>query len=328
MRLDAPNSRVGIAFIGCGGVADLHARAISRCNAARLVAVSDRDDGLAADKAAAWGAEPRTTEAIMRADDIDFVFVLTPMESHVELAEAVLRHGKHVLVEKPVSYDLEGIGRLIRLAEQEGKMCIPGHSYLYLPELARMKRLIGEGAIGRPLSMFMSEIYRMPDERAARYHGPSIEVLCHQIYLMLAYLGTPRRVQAFAGAVRRDLFPDGDEQVTVNAEFAGGALAHLYVSWAGEDETSDPWTFKLKVLGENGGMHFSRRDQVNGSFEEHREYPLYLEMFERQTEHLVRRSLLGGEPPLSSMSDALRTMEIAAAIRRSFRDGTVEHITN
>ncbi|MFC4601430.1 Gfo/Idh/MocA family protein [Cohnella hongkongensis] len=320
-------STVRIGFIGCGGVADLHARAIARCSAARLVAVSDRNDELAAAKAADWGADARATEQLLQADDIDVVYVLTPMESHIELAEAVLQRGKHVLVEKPVSYDLDGIRRLIDLAERQGKWCVPGHSYLYLPELARMKRLIGEGAVGQPLSMFMSEIYRMPDDRARLYHGPSIEVLCHQIYLMVAFLGAPRRIQSFAGAIRRELFPDGDEQVTVNAEFESGALAHLYVSWAGEDETADPWTFKLKVLGETGGMHFSRRDQVNGSVDVQREYPLYLEMFERQTEHLVRRCILGGEPPLSTMSDALRTMEIAAAVRRSFRNGTVEALT-
>ncbi len=320
-------SPVRIAFIGCGGVADLHAEAIARCSAARLVAVCDRNDGLAKDKAAAWGAEARTTEQLLLADDIDAIYVLTPMESHIGLAEAALRHGKHALVEKPVSRDLEGIRRLIGLAERQGKRCVPGHSYLYLPELARMQRLIGEGVVGRPLSMFMSEIYRMPDERARLYHGPSIEVLCHQIYLMIALLGVPRRIQAFAGTVRPGLFPDGDEQVTVNAEFEGGALAHLYVSWAGEDETSDPWTFKLKVLGETGGMHFSRRDQVNGSAETQREYPLYLEMFERQTEHFVRRCILGGEAPLSTMDDALRTMEIAAAVRRSFMNGTVEAMT-
>jgi len=320
-------SHVRIAFIGCGGVADLHAKAIARCSSSRLVAVSDRNAALAEKKAAAWGAEARTTEQLLQSDDIDAVYVLTPMESHIDLAEAVIRHGKHALIEKPVSRDLEGIRRLIDLSGRQGKWCVPGHSYLYLPELARMKRLIGEGAIGRPLSMFMSEIYRMPDERARLYHGPSIEVLCHQIYLMIAFLGAPRRIQAFAGAIRRELFPDGDEQVTVNAEFESGALAHLYVSWAGEDETADPWTFKLKVLGETGGMHFSRRDQVNGSAEIQREYPLYLEMFEKQTEHFVRRCLLGGEPPLSTMDDALRTMEIAAAVRRSFMNGTVEALT-
>lgn len=317
---------VRIAFIGCGEVAGLHAQAIGRCSAAKLAAVCDRNEAAAAEAAGRWGAQARTLEDILRADDIDAVYVLTPMESHVALAEEALRHGKHALVEKPVSRDIAGIRRLVELAKRQGRWCVPGHSYLYLPELARMQRLIGEGAFGRPLSMFMSEIYRMPDDRAAKYHGPSIEVLCHQIYLMIAYLGVPRRIQAFAGTVRPDLFPDGDEQVTVNAEFAGGALAHLFVSWAGHDETSDPWTFKLKVLGETGGMHFSRRDQVGGAAEEQREYPLYLEMFERQTEHFVRRCVIGGEPPLSTIEDALRTMEIADAIRRSFANRTVEEI--
>ncbi|MGG4036546.1 Gfo/Idh/MocA family oxidoreductase [Paenibacillus cisolokensis] len=320
------DSIVRIGFAGCGGVADLHAAAVMRCEAARLAAVSDLNGELAADKARRWGARAVSFEELCAAEDIDAIYILTPMETHVELAAQAMESGKHVLVEKPVSLDTEGIRRLIRLARERGVSCIPGHSYLYLPELARMKRLLGEGKIGRPLTMFMSEIYRMPDELVRRYHGPSIEVLCHQLYLMIAWLGVPKRLHAFGAAVRRELFPDGDEQLSVNAEFAGGALAHLHVSWAGHDETSDPWTFKVKLLGTEGGMHFSRRDQVGGGLEEQRDYPLYLEMFEQETDYFVRRCLLGGEPALSTMEDALLAMQLAEAVRRSFRNGTVETI--
>lgn len=319
---------IRIAFIGCGGVADLHAHAVRQCGNAELAAVCDLNAELAAAKAREWSAQVRTATEIFQSDDVDAVYVLTPMESHVPLAEQALLHGKHVLVEKPVSFEPDDIRKLIRLSASQNRLCVPGHSYLYLPELHRMKRMIGQGAIGTPLSMAMGEIYRMPDARARLYHGPSIEVLCHQLYLMVAWLGIPTHVQAFAGALRRELFPDGDEQVSVNAKFASGALAHLFVSWAGHDETSDPWTFKVKLLGTDGGMHFSRRDHVQGSDspDEQREYPLYLEMFEQETDYFVNRCLLRGEPPLSDMYDALATMEIAAAVRRSFKQHTVEPI--
>jgi len=270
-------------------------------------------------KAAAWGVTAvQTPERLMALDSIDAVFVLTPTESHFAYAEKAIRHGKHVLVEKPVSYELEEIAELQRLAKRHNVQCVPGHSYLYLPEIRRMVRHTREGRIGTPYYLFMSEIYRMPEEYLARYHGPLREVLCHQIYIMLALLGSPRRVQGFSSAFRA--MPRGtEEQVVLNAEFAGGTLAHVIVSWAGEDETSDPWTFKIKALGLDGGLHFSRRDAVTGSSLQGspRDYPLYDEMFEGEVRYFIEECLLNGKDPLSSLQEAYRTLEIMQAVEQS-----------
>ena len=88
-----------------------------------------------------------------------------------------------------------------------------------------------QGKLGTPVSMFMREIYKMPDHYIAKYSGPTREVLCHQIYLMIAYLGIPKQLSAFTGCFRPEI-TSGDEQVSVNAAFENGAIAHLYVSWA------------------------------------------------------------------------------------------------
>jgi predicted dehydrogenase len=318
---------VGVGFIGCGRVSDNHFRALSRCRSAALVAVSGgRIEHITA-KANSWGVTPvETPEQLVALDAIDAVFVLTPTESHFAYAEMAMRHGKHVLVEKPVSYELEEIAELEKLAGRYGVLCVPGHSYLYLPEISRMMRYTREGGIGVPFYFFMSEIYRMPEEYLSKYHGPLREVLCHEIYILLALLGAPRRVHGFASAFRR--MPQGsEEQVVLNAEFADGALAHLFVSWAGEDETSDPWTFTIKVLGRDGGLHFSRRDAVRGTSGggSSRDYPLYDAMFEGEVRHFVEECLLGGREPLSSLRDAYRTLQVMRAVEESIeRNVTVE----
>jgi predicted dehydrogenase len=270
-------------------------------------------------KAKSWGvAAVETPEELVALDSIDAVFVLTPTESHFRYAEMAMRRGKHVLVEKPVSYELQEIAELEKLAERHGVRCVPGHSYLYLPEISRMVRTARGGAIGKVFYVFMSEIYRMPGEYLPKYHGPLREVLCHEIYLLFAILGTPMRVQAFSSAFRA--MPLGsEEQVVMNAEFPGGALAQVLVSWAGEDETSDPWTFKIKLLGLDGGLHFSRRDVVTGTSQggSSREYPLYDEMFEWEIRHFIEECLMNGREPLSSLRDAYRTLEIMKAAEES-----------
>jgi predicted dehydrogenase len=273
-------------------------------------------------KAARWGvAAAETPERLLAMDSIDAVFVLTPTESHFEYAAMALRGGKHVLVEKPVSYELEQIAELERLARHHGLKCVPGHSYLYLPEIRRMVRYAREGRIGAPYYLFMSEIYRMPEAYLPKYHGPLREVLCHALYLMLALLGRPKRVQGFSSSFRS--MPGGtEEQVALNAEWAGGALAQILVSWVGEDETSDPWTFKIKLLGLDGGLHFSRRDAVTGTSPPgtSREYPLYDEMFEWEVRHFIEECLLNGQEPPSSLREAYQSLEIMRAVEESIRN--------
>lgn len=319
---------IKIGFIGCGRVAENHFKAILKCDGAQLVAVSDINENLASFRAKEWGVSFISPEEICNNREIDAVFVLTPFDSHFYYSAKLLQNGKHVLVEKPVSMDILEIKEMEKIANQERKMCMPGHSYIYLPELERFKKTIFNGEIGKVVSMFSSEIYFMPEELIKKYHGPLQEVLCHHLYLMLAYIGMPLRVQAFKGCFRSDQIPTGDEQLIVNISFSGGALANLYISWAAEDETSDPWTFKVKIIGTNGGLHFSRRDIVNKTQEGKLplNYPLYDEMFEREVNYFIHKCIENGEEPLSNLKDAADAIYILNLIKASIKDNDVKTI--
>lgn len=319
---------VRVGLVGCGRVAENHYRALARCPGARLVAVSSRSAERARARAAGWGVPvAESPERMIASPAVDAVFVLTPTETHFHYAQLAIRSGKHVLVEKPVSYEPEQIAELEKLAGRFQVRCLPGHSYLYLPEIRRMARLSAEGRVGAPFYLYMSEIYRMPEEYIGRYHGPLREVLCHQLYLLLALLGSPLRVQAFSSRFRRE--PGGsEEQVAVNVEGAGGALAHLFLSWAGEDETSDPWTFKIKLLGLDGGLHFSRRDAVAEVRDRKPpwEYPLYQEMFDHEVQFFIEECIPGRQEPPSTMSDAYRALEVMLAVESSIQNHSVVEI--
>lgn len=320
---------VRVGFIGCGRVAENHRRALAHCKQAKLVAVSSRNVDRARARAGGWGVEiMESPEQMVASDSVDAVFVLTPTESHFSYAAMAIRHGKQVLVEKPVSYQLEEITELEKLARRFKVQCVPGHSYLYLPEIRRIGRLASEKRAGTPFYLYMSEIYMMPQELIQKYHGPLREVLCHEIYILLALLGVPRRVQGFSSRFRESI-RDSEEQVAVNLEFSSGALAHLFISWAGEDETSDPWTFKLKLLGLNGGFHFSRKDAVTEVFDRKPpwEYPLYDEMFEQEVSFFINECVLNRGEPLSTLRDAYMALKIMLAVESSIQNDTVVEIS-
>lgn len=319
--------RVGIAFIGAGRVSENHFRALQRCKDGRLLGVFDIDKRRAEQCAQNWNTTTyETVDEVYLDQNVDAVFVLTPVEYHYEYTLKTLEAGKHVLVEKPVSFNPLEIRRMAQTAEKTGKACVPGHNYIYLPQFARTKRLIEKDLLGQICHMEMKEIYLMPETYIGHYHGVLGEVFCHPIYTMLYLLGSPSKVCGFATCFRSEQIPTGDEQVLVMAGFDSGPTASLMISWAFEDETSDPWTFKVKVLGTNGGSSFSRRDAVCGVSDGKPpwEYPMYDESFEREVDFFVTQCVKKGKIPPSTLEDAFQTVRILDAIKKSISNGTVE----
>jgi len=315
---------VKIGLIGCGRVAENHAQAISACPGAKLVAAGGGRNAQQFGERHNIKILPR--EEICTLPDIDAVLVLTPPQNHFEYVMSALKNGKHVLVEKPVSFNIDEVETMKSFSAQKGLVCMPGHSYIYLTEIARIKKASCSGSIGTPTYLYMSEAYYMPPELFCKYQGPEIDVLCHQLYMSLAFLGVPTHISAFSSNFDNNIIETGGPQVIVNLKYGNGALAQIVVSWAGEDNTSDPWTFKIKLLGSNGGIHFSRRDFVQNNGYGY-EQVLYQEMFDQQMRFFINNCIIGSEEPLSTISDAAWVCRLHNMILRSIETGSTVSIS-
>lgn len=315
---------IKIGLIGCGRVAENHALAIAACPGAELVAAAGGRN--AQQFGERYGVKILGTKEICSSPDIDAVLVLTPPQNHYEYAMAALENGKHVLVEKPVSFRLAEIEAMEALSAGKGLVCMPGHSYIYLPEIARIGRTAREGGIGTPTYLYMSEAYYMPPELFSKYQGPEIDVLCHQLYMSLAFMGVPAQLSAFSSSFDTGVVETGGPQVIANFKYGSGALAQALVSWASEDHTSDPWTFKLKLLGSGGGMHFSRRDYVRNTGCGY-EQAFYQEMFDHQMQYFINSCIRDKQPPLSTISDAGWVCRLHNMLLRSIKTGTTVNVS-
>ncbi|NYF11702.1 putative dehydrogenase [Leifsonia sp. AK011] len=106
-----------------------------------------------ADAAERWGwAETSTDwrEAIAR-DDIDIIDIVTPGDSHAEIAIAALEAGKHVLCEKPLANTVEEAEAMAAAAEKaaaKGVYAMLGHTYRRVPAVTFARDLIAAGKIG------------------------------------------------------------------------------------------------------------------------------------------------------------------------------------
>lgn len=116
--------------------------------------VVGRNADAAAAAARKWGWQESATDwrSVIERDDIDIVDIVTPGESHAEIAIAALRAGKHVLVEKPLANTIEQAERMSAAAEAaaaEGVFSMVGFTYRRVPATTLMRDLVADGTIGR-----------------------------------------------------------------------------------------------------------------------------------------------------------------------------------
>nr|WP_281369361.1 Gfo/Idh/MocA family oxidoreductase [Leifsonia shinshuensis] len=89
-------------------------------------------------------------EAVAR-DDIDVVDIVTPGDTHAEIAIAALEAGKHVLCEKPLANSIgeaERMASAAAAAQERGAIAMCGFTYRRVPAILEARRLVREGAIG------------------------------------------------------------------------------------------------------------------------------------------------------------------------------------
>jgi predicted dehydrogenase len=86
---------------------------------------------------------------ILNNSDIDAVVIATPVHTHYNLAKQALLHGKHVLVEKPLTDSILTSDELVKLAESKDLLLMVDHTFLYSGAVETIKELISKDILGK-----------------------------------------------------------------------------------------------------------------------------------------------------------------------------------
>jgi predicted dehydrogenase len=136
-----------VAIVGCGLIGHKRARALGDC---RLVEVADTNLARArqlavlhpgCDVSDDWG---RTVAR----PDVDAVLVATTNDALAPVTLAAVRHGKHVLVEKPAARHPEELAPVTEAARAAGVVVKVGFNHRFHPALARAKAIFDSGELG------------------------------------------------------------------------------------------------------------------------------------------------------------------------------------
>jgi predicted dehydrogenase len=139
--MDMDKVRVGIIGVGYLGIQ--HARIISYLEEAELKAVADIDFKKALEIGNRHGVKYfQNYEDMM--DEIDAGIVSTPTSEHFHISMNLLKNGKHVLVEKPITETIEQAEQLVDLAKKNGLILQVGHLERFNPAVEAVENMISE----------------------------------------------------------------------------------------------------------------------------------------------------------------------------------------
>ena len=135
--------KVRVGIIGVGYLGMQHARIISYLEEAELEAVADIDFKRALEIGNRHGVKYYQNYEDML-DEIDAGIVSTPTSEHFQISMSLLKNGKHVLVEKPITETIAQAEQLVDLAKKNGLILQVGHLERFNPAVEAVETMISE----------------------------------------------------------------------------------------------------------------------------------------------------------------------------------------
>ena len=246
-------SPLGVALWGLGRHgADRIAPALAATPGLALRGVCSRDGGRTAAAAERWGcrawADP---EAMLRDPRIDAVFVATPTGLHAEHGGRVLRAGKHLWCEKPLTTTLADTDDLLALSRAGGVSVAEGHMHLYHPQLRQLAALAGGrlGTVRSLTSRFGIPPLAFESFRSDPRMGGSalLDVGCYPIAALQALFPDARQRVRYARVDTRDGFAV-DTDGFAALELSNGVFAQL------EWRTNSAYRNEIELWGDEGSV--------------------------------------------------------------------------
>jgi xylose dehydrogenase (NAD/NADP) len=291
-----------------------------------LVAVASRDQARADTYAREWEI-PRafgSYEALLADPDIDVVYIPLPNHLHVEWTIASARAGKHVLCEKPMALDPEGIDRIEEATRLHGVVAAEAFMYRHQAQTERVRALVKDGAIGALRFVRGTFSFPLTRERDVRLRpewggGALWDVGCYPVTYSLLLAGGPPAIVSG----RAQAGPTGIDMAFAGVlEFGTGLLGAFDCGFNSAFRTA------MEIVGAEGVLDVSNpfKPGVRETLRLHRDGGVQEIAVEGDALYSgevadLERAALDGQPCRVTLAESRASVATLAALHRSSRDG-------
>jgi len=265
---------IGIGIVGCGMIANFHAKAIADTEGAKLVACVDRNPDLASAFGEKQGCRPHSTLESMLADpDVQAVSICTPSGVHLDPAVAAAEAGKHVIVEKPLEITTERCDQIISACEKAGVRLTVTFQSRFHESSKLMKKAVEADRFGK---ITMGDAY-VKWYRSQEYYdsgawrgtwaldggGALMNQAIHSVDLLVWLMGPVAEISAMTATMTHERIEVEDVAVA-NLKFNSGALGVIEAT-----TTSYPGALKrIEISGSHGSAVLEEEDLKDWQFAE------------------------------------------------------------
>jgi predicted dehydrogenase len=245
-------------IVGCGRIAQRHAKHINNTNGIKLTAVCDIVPERAELLGDAYQAQAfDSLEALLAGSDVDVLSICSPNGLHAQHSITGLQAGKHILCEKPMAISVYDCGEMIKTAEKANKRLFVIKQNRYNPPVEAVKEAIDQGRLGKINSVQLScfwnrneDYYKNSWKGSRDLDGGTLYTqFSHFVDLLYYLVGDVKEAQAFGDNFCHQGITEFEDTGVVILRFHNNALGTINYtvnSYGGNMEGS------LTIFGDKG----------------------------------------------------------------------------
>ena len=345
-----------IVVVGPGLMGKKHIQLIHENPNCELLAIIAPESKINLDTAKKNGVSLYTSlELCIANNHIDGVIIASPNEFHAHQGYVCIHAGIPVLIEKPITSNLDDARNLFNLVREKDAKALIGHHRAYSPLMSNAKKIIESGKLGRLVSVMGSAQFYKPSHyfadgpwRKEIGGGPILINMIHEIGNMRSLCGEISSVQAISSNKVREFAVE--DTVAINLKFENGVLGTFILSdtsassasWEATSEENPSFPNYTDdncylVCGTNGSLSIPTmtlkyyQNGIDPSWWN----PMKVELvrterhdpLKRQLEHFLD-VIINNATPIGSVLDGLRNLQVIEAICESARRNTLIELIN
>jgi predicted dehydrogenase len=233
-----------VAVIGVGSMGRNHARVYWEMPEVELVGLADANEAVATATALRYATHAYTDyRKLLDEERPDAVTIAVPTIYHLDVALEVIKRGIHLLIEKPIAFDVNEGKKIITESEKAGVHLSIGHIERFNPAVIALKDRIAKGELGRS---FQIDAHRQgPFPARINDVGVVIDLAVHDLDIM-RYVTQSEVVRVYAETEHR-IHSNHEDLLAGLVRLADGTVGTLIINWLTPTKIRE-----LLVTGERG----------------------------------------------------------------------------